>query len=166
MIGLENKNIKVNNIILKFSNNGKYLAVFLRELNTLKIYDVDNDTPERIMKKLDNEHSQEEIHWNFTGEPEDVDKEEVAAPVEQTNDQEPGTLLEFVRRIDFGNNDKYLLLFGPRQIMILDLEKKELQKVFKLDDPIHCMPTGTYERLLDARVASIESCGDDQDGIT
>ena len=46
MIGLENKQVKVNNIILKFSNNGKYLAIFLSDLNMLKIYDIENDTPD------------------------------------------------------------------------------------------------------------------------
>jgi hypothetical protein len=73
MIGLESEK-KVNNIILKFSNDNKYLAVFMKELNTLKIYDVEKDSPESILKKLDNEHSEEGIHWKFTGEPEEADK--------------------------------------------------------------------------------------------
>ena len=88
MIGLEIKQVKVNNIIMKFSNNGKYLAIFLKELNMLKIYDVGNDSPEEILKKLDNEKSDESIYWKFTGENEDADKQENVVPLDNTVDQE------------------------------------------------------------------------------
>ena len=159
MIGLENKDIKVNNIILKFSNNGKYLAIFLSELNTLKIYDIEKDKPEEILEKIGIVDSTKGIHWTFKGESEDADKQEDDGPDNQLNDQAPGKLLKFCKRIDFGDNDKYLLLFGAQQIMILDLEKKQLQTVFKLDDP--SLPSGQYERLLDARVASVKSSSED-----
>ena len=114
VLGLE-QSTKVTRAIIKFSRNGEYFAIFLPELNSLRVIKINDYDIEEMFEDLESHKYYALIGQNAGMESTSYDPH-LTKVVDKDQD------LSFVNHIEFDINEKFVLAVGETKVIIYALE--------------------------------------------